>query len=145
MKRLIFALLTFILLIDSIANAQSEADQVRKIEHKRLLALVEADINTANLLHSDDFQLINPFGGILTKDEYLEAIASGEVDYLVWEPGPINVRFYGDAAVICYQAEIKIKVKSLPNAPEGRFWHTDLYEKQDGYWKVVWSQATQIK
>lgn len=139
------ALFIFILLIGSMANAQGVADQIRSVAHERLLALVEFDSIKANLLHSDDFQLINPLGGTLSKDEYLGAIASGEIDYLLWEPRMIEVKLYVDAAVIRYQAEIKIKVKSIPNAPEGKFWHTDLYEKQDGQWKVVWSQATQIK
>ena len=64
------------------------------------------------------------------------------LDYLFWEPGKMEVGVYGDAAVIRYQAEIKIKVKWTPDAPEGKFWHNDLYEKRDGQWKVVWSQAT---
>lgn len=27
---------------------------------------------------------------------------------------------------------MKIKVKALPDAPSGRFWHTNLYEKRNG-------------
>jgi len=80
-----------------------------------------------------------------SKTEYLGAIASGEIDYLVWEPGSIEVRLYGDVAVIRYRAELRIKVKTMPNAPSGRFWHTDVYEKRNGVWQVVWSQATQIQ
>jgi len=60
-------------------------------------------------------------------------------------PGEIEVRFYGNAAVIRYPADLKIKVRALPNAPAGRFWHTDVYEKRDGRWQVAWSQATQIQ
>ena len=140
----ILVLLTFCCLAGSIAHAQNVSDQIIEAEDKRLRAIVDSDVPTADSLHSADFQLINPLGGTLSKEEYLGAIASGEVDYLVWEPGPIEVRCYGNAAIIRYQAEIKIKVKASPNAPEGRFWHTDLYEIRDGRWKVVWSQATQI-
>jgi len=72
------------------------------------------------------------------------ALISGEIDYLSWEPGNIEVRIYGDAAVIRYQADLKIRVKAIPDAPSGRFWHTDVYERRNGSWQVVWSQATQI-
>jgi len=27
----------------------------------------------------------------------------------------------------------------------GRYWHTDLYERRDGQWQVVWSHATEIQ
>lgn len=145
MKKLFFTLFTVISLSCGIATAQSMSEKLRAIEHSRLRSLVKSDMITADSLHADDFQLINPFGGTLTKDQYLKAIASGEVDYLLWKPGAIEVRLYENAAVLRYQAEIKIKVKSAPDAPEGKFWHTDLYELRNGQWKVVWSQATLIR
>src|SRR5262245_40895577 len=122
-----------------------DAAQIRAVEHARLRALVDADVEAAGRLHADDFQLINPLGGSLSKDEYLGAIAAGEIDYLLWEPGAIEVKVYGEAAVIRYQAVLQIKVKAMPDAPSGRFWHTDVYERRNGFWQVVWSQATPIQ
>jgi hypothetical protein len=55
------------------ANAQSLADQLRSAERERLRALVEADVEVAGRLHAEDFQLINPLGGSLTRAEYLGA------------------------------------------------------------------------
>ena len=49
---------------------QDVAQQIRVVEHERLRALVEADVEAASRLHADDFQLINPLGGSLSKDEY---------------------------------------------------------------------------
>ena len=125
-------------------NLQDATDQLRAVERERLRALVGKDLPLASRLHADDFQLINPLGGSLSKREYLGAIAAGEIDYVSWEPGNIEVRVYGDAAVIRYQAELEIQVKAMPGAPSGRFWHTDVYEKRNGSWQVVWSQATAI-
>jgi hypothetical protein len=129
----------------SAANAQSVPDELRAVERERLHALVNADIAVARRLHAEDFQLINPLGGALTKGDYLGAIESGEIKYLMWEPGNIEVKLYTDAAVLRYQAELRITVKAIPDAPTGRFWHTDLYERRDGAWQVVWSQATQVR
>ena len=132
-------------LTTSAANAQSVPDELRALERERLRALVNADIDAARRLHAEDFQLINPLGGALSKADYLGAIESGEIQYLMWEPGNIEVKLYTDAAVIRYQAELRIKVKAIPDAPTGRFWHTDVYERRDGAWQVVWSQATQVR
>jgi hypothetical protein len=99
-------------------------------------------MEVAQQLHADDFQLINPGGGSLSKEQYLGGIASGQLKYLVFEPDAIEVRVYRDAAVIRYQSRIQILVAGTLDA--GRFWHTDSYEKRDGRWQAVWSQATRI-
>lgn len=122
-----------------------EAEAVRQTEVRRLRSLVEADMAVARVLHADAFQLVNPSGGVLTKDQYLAAIEAGAVDYLVWEPdSPIEVRVSGIAAAIRYRSRIEIIVNGQ-HLPLGRFWHTDTYEKSDNVWQVVWSQATEIR
>lgn len=124
--------------------AQDTADQLRDIERERLRSLVDADVVTARRLHADDFQLINPKGGTLSKEQYLGDIASGELDYLEWKPADIRVRLHADSAVIRYQAHLRVSVKGSPGR-DVTFWHTDLYEKRSGQWQVVWSHATLVQ
>jgi hypothetical protein len=114
------------------AGAQNDDEELRAVERERLRSLVDADLEVARRLHADDFQLINPLGGTLSKDEYLGQIASGDIDYLEWEPEEVAVRQYGDIAVIRYRARLQIVVRGFPDAPSGTFWHTDLYEKRNG-------------
>ena len=124
------------------SNTQSEADLIRATERRRLRALVEANVEVARRLHADDFQLINPLGESISKEQYLGGIASGQIDYIVWEPeSEIEVRLYGRAAVIRYRSRLEIVVQGR-QVPLGRYWHTDSYEKRSGRWQVVWSQAT---
>lgn len=122
----------------------AEMELLRATERKRLQSLVEANMEVANQLHADDFQLINPGGRALSKAQYLDGIASGEINYLVWEPEAIAVRLHGDMAILRYQAQLEIIVYGQ-KAPLHRFWHMDAYEKRDGRWQVVWSQATEIR
>jgi hypothetical protein len=119
------------------------AEAIAEIERARLRALVAADLERAGPLHADDFQLITPSGRSLSKDEYLGRIATGAYDYVHWEAGEIAVRAYGEAAVVRYPAELQITVDGTPGA-RVRCWHTDLYERRDGRWQCVWSQATEI-
>lgn len=132
------------LLVATDVIAQDTADQLRGIERERLRSLVDADVVTARRFHADDFELINPKGGSLSKEQYLGDIASGDLDYLEWEPGDIRVRLYGNSAAIRYQAHLRVSVKGSPGR-DVTFWHTDLYEKRKGQWQVVWSHATQIQ
>jgi hypothetical protein len=137
-------ILTFaLLMIGGIAYSnEDEADALRQLERERLRALVEADVQRARELHAEEFQLVNPRGETLTKDQYLGGIESGRLDYLLWEPvSHIAVRLHGDAAVIRYRSRLEIVVDGQ-RVPEAQYWHTDSYEKHAGKWQVVWSQAT---
>jgi len=122
----------------------SEPDDLREIERDRLRALVRGDIDRAREMHADDFQLVNPAGETLSKEEYLALVADGGLKYIVWEPGEIAVRVSGDAAVMRYQAVIE-GVRDGHPFPRARYWHTDSYERRAGRWQVVWSQATLVQ
>jgi len=121
-----------------------EVDQIRDIGHQRLRALVEADMDVARKLHAEDFQLITPFGDALSKEEYLGTVESGDIDYVVWKPEAIDVRVSGDMAVLRYSSRIEIVVGGR-RIPPGDYWHTDYYEKRNGRWQAVWSQATEMQ
>ena len=128
----------------TVSREGDEVDQIRDIERQRLRALVEADMDVARRLHADDFQLITPFGDALSKEEYLGTVASGDIDYLVWKPDAIEVRLSGDMAVLRYSSRIEIVVGGQ-RIPPGNYWHTDYYEKRNGRWQAVWSQATEMQ
>lgn len=117
--------------------------ELDRIERLRLRALVDADVSLADQLHADDFQLVTPSGDTYTKSEYLRDIASGEVDYLLWEPLDVDVRVRGDAGCVRYHSILEIVVAGRKIGPS-RYWHTDYYERRDGNWQVIWSQATGI-
>ncbi len=121
-----------------------EADEIRNLERQRLHALVEADMGIANELHADDFELITPSGRALSRDQYLGRISSGEIDYLVFEADPeIRVCLYGQIAIIRYLSHIEVISRGQKGSL--RCWHTDSYEKRNGHWQIVWSQATETE
>jgi hypothetical protein len=126
-----------------------EADRLRQTERERLRALVEANIEVATRLHADDFQLITPSGRSLSKAEYLGGVASGDINYLVWEPGAIEVRVQEQMAVIRYRSELELGIPGETLQPgtthRGHYWHLDVYEKHQETWQIVWSQATEIQ
>ena len=58
-------------------------------------------------LHGDDFCLKAPNGETFTKDEYLEAVGSGRLDYVLWEPiSPVEVTIDGDEGGSGYRSRI---------------------------------------
>lgn len=121
------------------------ADTLRAIEASRLRALVEKDMETAERLHAEDFQLITPGGAALSKAEYLNGVAAGETNYQAWEvASPMEVRLFEGVAILRYRSILHMIYHGDDLGPD-RFWHTDSYEWREGHWQVVWSQATRIR
>lgn len=119
-------------------------DSMRATERKRLRSLVDAEMDVASSLPAHDYQLITPGGATISRDKYLGGIASGALDYRVFEPeAEIAVRVYDEAAIVRYQVRIDIRFGDQHD--DDLFWHTDLYELRDDRWQAVWSQATRIR
>lgn len=121
-----------------------ECDALRSIERMRVSALVERNVDLARPLHAANFQLVTPIGVTLSKEQYLGAIAAGGLIYKAWDPKQIEVRLYDQVAAIRYQSSLEV-IFGPHHVPRAEYWHTDLYEKRDGAWQVVWSQATSIQ
>jgi hypothetical protein len=124
-------------------QAGEEEAALADVERMRLKALVEADMEAAELCHADDFQLVTPSGRTFSKAEYLGLIASRELNYLVWEPLDIAARVEGDAGCLRYHSLLNVAVGGSESGLD-RYWHTDYYERRAGRWQVVFSQATAI-
>jgi hypothetical protein len=124
--------------------ASDGAAELRDVERRRLRALVERDLEVAEALHATVYQLITPGGATESREGYLAGIASGKLNYHVFEAtSRMAVRVNADAGILRYQARIEIDVEGARD--EGLFWHTDYYERRQGQWQAVWSQATRIK
>jgi hypothetical protein len=121
----------------------SQADRLRAIETTRLQALVDADTATARKLTAPDFQLINPAGVTLSRDDFLGGVDAGVIDFLVNEPSaPIAVRLSSDSASLRYPTAFDLVVGGTHLTHEA--WTTALYERRDGRWQIVWAQTTAI-
>ena len=93
-------------------------------------------------LHADDFELINPDGETYPRERYLGEIGSGVLDYTAWVPGDMTVRMYTDVAVVRYQDE-RFEVRYDGTVVRtGGLRHTNVYEKRNGRWQIVWSHAS---
>jgi hypothetical protein len=122
----------------------AEQEVLRATERERLRALREADMAVAEHLHADDYQLVSPSGTTWSKRAYLGGIASHAFTYVVFEPiSPLAVRVADQMAAVRYRCTIEVRGAS-GETDLGTFWHTDIYEKRDGHWQAVWSQATRI-
>ena len=123
--------------------SSSQADRLRRIETTRLQALVEANTATARRLTAPDFQLINPAGAPLSRDDFLGGVRAGVIDFLALEPrSPMAVRLSGDSATLRYRTRFDLVAGGTHVTHDA--WTTALYERRRAHWKIVWAQTTAI-
>jgi hypothetical protein len=121
-----------------------QAERLRQTEQERLQALVDADVAVAGTLIASDFELINPLGEVLTRDDVLGGVGSGALDFLSdTVTSQIKVRLHGNTAVLRYQHTIDIAVAGIGRVTHPA-WTTALYERRKGDWQIVWEQTGAI-
>lgn len=122
------------------ADKAAPADQIRQAEQALLRAAVDADSAAAGRLLAPDFQLIDPFGAPESRKTYLDAVA-GDIDFVTLRTlSPIRVRLYGNAAITRFQEAFEIVAG--PDRLKHRGWTTNVFERRNGQWLLVWSQTT---
>lgn len=134
-------------MIDESRNASSlepTSCWVREVERSRIRALIARDMPLLWQLHAPDYQLITPPGRTYTRDRYLREIEAGDLRYLRWEPGAMDVRASEKMAIVRYQATLELDSGDGHGTPF-LCWHTDSYELRGEHWHAVWSQATAIR
>ena len=103
-----------------------KAERLRDLERARLKAFVDADVATGRPLHASDFELINPAGDVLTRDDMLGAVGAGVLDFQVYEPvSRIKLRLYGNRAVMRDKSNIDVVLADVGRLTH-RAWHTVL-------------------
>jgi hypothetical protein len=126
------------------SSSPSQAEQLRQIEQERLQALVDADATAAGSLMASDFELINPIGDVLSRDDLLGGVRSGAIDFLSDElTSEIRVRLHADTAVLRYGHMIDIRVTGVGHLTHPA-WTTEMYERRNGRWQIVWEQTGAI-
>ena len=123
-------------------SAGSPAAQVRAVERALFRAVVAHDTHAAGALLAPDFQLIDVTGTAETRAEYLTNIG-GQIDFVKNDPvSPIRVRVNGNSAVA--RVKLHLKVVAGGTTADSGGWNTDLFERRQGHWQLVWSQTTAI-
>ena len=123
-------------------TATSPAGQVRTTERALLSAVVAHDTHAAGALMAPGFQQIDVTGTPETRAEFLTNIG-GQIDFVKDNPvSSISVRVHGDSAVA--RVKVRLKVVAGGQATDCGAWNTDLFERRQGHWQLVWSQTTAI-
>ncbi len=125
------------------ATASSDVEAIRKLEDERNQAIVHGDAATLERMTSDDYTFVTLRGEMLTKTDIIRNFASGAAKYQSRTISDLNIRVYGNSAVVTGRAV----QKGAENGKDysGDYWFTRVYVRQGGQWMTVALQTTLIK
>lgn len=153
MKILKFIILTVIVSIQ-IAAAQDNitaaklrdatvVKQIEQLEEARNHAILKGDAAAIERMTADDYTFVTLKGELRTKAEIVKGFASGAFKYQSRTISDLNIRVYGDTAVVTGRSV----QKGIENGKDysGDYWFTRVYVKQNGAWMTVALQTTMIQ
>jgi ketosteroid isomerase-like protein len=128
---------------DDHALASSAVESIRLLEAERNQAILHGDAAALERMTSDDYTFITLRGEMRTKAEIVRDFRSGAIKYQSREISDLNIRVYGDSAVVTGRAT----QKGMENGKDysGDYWFTRVYVNQGGRWITVALQTTLIQ
>ncbi len=119
------------------ANAERDPveQEVLDAQAARLQATIDADIETLATYLADDLSYSHNTGWSETKSEYLATVATAKLDYLSAERRDVEVRVYGDVAVVTGLADMTGRINGETVALTIRF--LEVSRRVDGSWQLT--------
>jgi ketosteroid isomerase-like protein len=139
-------LAVLVLLAAGLAQAKSSTDpaeEIRALENARNEAIVHGNAPALERMTSDDYTFITLRGELRSKAEIVKGFADGTFKYESREISDLNIRVYGNTAVVTGRSTQKGTENQKDYSGSYRF--TRVYIKKDGRWQTVALQATRIE
>lgn len=147
-----FRILIFLMLMMQISPASAqhpkksispEEKTVLQTEKSRFKAMVERDLETLNLIISDDLIYIHSNGSVDTKASFIEAISSGKRSYDEITMEDSQIRVYGSVGII--NSKCTYHRRNAENRSNNlKLLYTSVYARVDDAWKHVSWQSFKL-
>ena len=101
-------------------------------------AVIKADLTSLNKMYMENFSWTNEFGITNNKKDYLNKIASGNLQYLSWVNENITIEISGDTALLQTREILRLlvynhRVNAIQNV-------TTVFVHQNGKWLIAGGQ-----
>ena len=113
-----------------------------ELDKKRMAATVQKDVAALKTMLCKGLVYTHSSARQDTKQSLIEGMESGKTVYTSIEPSEVKAQDLGNAVVLTGVAAISVNSNGKPNSFRVRF--TDVYENQNGTWRMVTWQSTKI-
>jgi ketosteroid isomerase-like protein len=124
------------------AASTNNADELKQIENDWVAASKAKDANKLGEILADGWVGLQWDGKTIDKAKVLGNLKAPGNSLDSIEMGPMNVRFFGNTAVVTGSDTEKRMDKGKDTS--GKYTWTDVFVKQNGKWRAVSSQNTKV-
>lgn len=121
-------------------TAESELALFQAIEDNFNLAMVSNDIDRIAECISEDWVLVTPEKGPISRAAILDVIGSGTLTHDWMEKQIVRVKRYGDVALVTGRGQNTGTFRGMPIRADE--WITDVYRLENGQWRCVLTHLT---
>src|ERR1035441_6178477 len=125
------------------ASEAGTKGEILQIERERNRAIISGNANALDRMTSDDYTFITLRGELRTKAEIIQGYKSGSFHYDSREISELNVRVYGNFAVVTGRSNQKGRENGKDYSGDYRF--TRVYARQGVRWQTVALQQLLIQ
>ena len=124
------------------ADGKDVRDMIKALDGERMCAMVAGDLETLGRILSDDMTYVHTSAAVDTKSSIMESIGNGNLNYKKMAARNVQVREFGDTAVLRGQADVE--VTSGGNDLTLSLEFTEVYANGDAGWQMVAWQSTRL-
>lgn len=129
-----------LLLLAAAAAHADDREAVIRLDKEISVATWTADAVWFEENLADDYVLVTPTGTMKSKREVIEELAAPGMKVEPFEPFDVQVRLYGDTAVVTGRMKQRFVLGGIRYANDLRY--TDVYVKRKGRWLLVSGHAS---
>ena len=108
-------------------------NEILKLEEKFAQAIIKNDVSAVEKILANDWIIVNSDGRVIDRARFLEVMKSSALTHEDMKSEDINVRIYGDTAVVTAITSTKGKYASNEFTTKERA--TDVFIKRKGEWQ----------
>jgi hypothetical protein len=118
------------------------AEMIIELDRKRMTAMAQKDVAALKTMLCKGLVYTHSTGRQDTKQSLIDNMENGKTVYTSMVPSEVKAQDLGNAVVLTGVAAISVNSNGKPNQFRVRF--TDVYENQNGTWRMITWQSTKL-
>ena len=127
----------------TVTKDEDSIQQVQKVERQRFAAMTSQNFAALEALLADELYYCHSNGEVQGKQQFLEALRSGELRYEAMNLRELHVRQYGDMAIGTGLLNVRASLGGAPPIVLD-IRYADAYVWRDGRWQLTTWQSTRL-
>ncbi len=132
----------FLSLVAARADQTADQSELLRLEKTGAAAIISADLKALGEFFSADWKIVDSDASMMEREQLFKAMKDGVLTFASYEQSELEVRIYGDAAVVIGTGKSKGAWNGESFKSHERF--TDVFIRREGKWLCVSTHTSEF-